>query len=340
MCGSLNCDSMKANRILVLATAVFVAAWCQGDELSDLFPESNEVVAEGAGVKITRVDLDGAVKFSLMNSAAEDIPVIADQKTLEEELLHELVFSRLMAARATRSDRSLAYTRAKGTYNDQLASYTSAKTFDLRVAAMGISTNSYRKRLYDEALTKAVMERELTSKIRITDGQCRKFYEDNKANWTQPEQVRVQHVLLGTMNPATGLELSEADKARKRQLAEQVRNLALQRKKFTDLVLTYSEDPGTRRTGGEYTFDRGVMAPEFERVSFAMQANQISRVVETQFGYHVIRMVQRIPKKVKPYSELQKDIQKYLAEQEGSARLPAYYKKLRDGAGVKMTLGN
>ena len=326
--------------MLMLVAAVFGAVWCQGDELSDLFPKSDKVVAEGVGVKITRVELDSEVKFSMMNAAAEEIPINVDQNTLEEQQLHELVFSRLMGVRATRSDRSLAYTRAKGAYNDQLASYTSAKTFNLRVAAMGISTNTYRKRLYDEALTRAVMERELTSTIRITDGQCQKFYEDNKANWTQPEQVRVQHVLLATMNPATGLELSEADRARKRLLAEQVRNMALQRKKFTDLVLNYSEDPGTRRTGGEYTFERGVMAPEFERVSFAMQANQISRVVETQYGFHVIRMVQRIPQKVKPFSELQKDIRKFLAEQEASARLPTYYKKLREGAGVKMTLGN
>jgi peptidyl-prolyl cis-trans isomerase C len=184
------------------------------------------------------------------------------------------------------------------------------------------------------------MERELTSKIDITEGQCRKFYEDNKGNWTEPEQVRVQHVLLATMNPGTGLELSEADKARKRQVAEHVRNLAMQNQKFTDLVLNFSEDPGTRRAGGEYTFARGVMAPEFERVSFALQINQVSRVVETQFGYHVIRMVQRIPQKVKSFIELQKEIRKHLAEQETSARLPVYYKKLREGAGVKVTLGD
>jgi len=329
---------MKAHHLLTVIVAVLGVGWGLADELDDLFPKSSKVIAVGRGVKVTRLELDAAVKFSLMNAAAEDAPITSDIRSLEEQLLHELVFSRLADIRATQNDRSQAYTLAKETYNNQLTGYTRAKTFNLRVAAMGISTNVYRKRLYDEALARAVMERELTSKIKITEGQCRKFYEDNKGNWSEPEQVRVQHVLLATMNPATGLELSEADKARKRQVAEHVRNLAMQKQKFTDLVLNFSEDPGTRRAGGEYTFARGVMAPEFERVSFALQVNQISRVVETQFGYHVIRMVQRIPRKVKPFIELQKEIRKHLAEQEASVRLPAYYKKLREGAGVKVTL--
>ena len=331
---------MKANRLLTVTVAVLGAVWCLADELDDLFPRSNKVVADGGGVKITSSELDAAVMFALMNSAAEGTPITAEIKSLKKQLMHELVFSRLAAVRATQNDRSQAYTRAKETYNNQLAGYTRAKTFNLRVAAMGISTNAYRKRLYDEALARAVMERELTSKIDITEGQCRKFYEDNKGNWTEPDQVRVQHVLLATMNPATGLELSEADKARKRQVAEHVRNLAMQKQKFADLVLNFSEDPGTRRAGGEYTFARGVMAPEFERVSFALQINQVSRVVETQFGYHVIRMVQRIPQKVKPFIELQKEIRKHLAEQEASVRLPAYYKQLREAVGVKVTLGD
>ena len=331
---------MKANLLLMVIVVVLGTEWCLADELDDLFPKSSKVVADGNGVKITSSELDAALMLSLMNSSAEGVPITAEMKSLEKQLLHELVFSRLAAVRATQNDRSQAYTRAKETYNNQLAGYTRAKTFNLRVAAMGISTNAYRKRLYDEALARAVMERELTSKIDITEGQCRKFYEDNKGNWTVPEQVRVQHVLLATMNPATGLELSEADKTRKRQMAEHVRNLALQKQKFTDLVLNFSEDPGTRRAGGEYTFARGVMSPEFERVSFALQVNQISRVVETQFGYHVIRMAQRIPKKVRPFIELQKEIRKHLAEQEASVRLPVYYKKLRDGAGVKVTLGD
>lgn len=331
---------MKVNRLLAVIVAILGTIWMPADELDDLFPKSNKVVAEGGGVKVFRLELDAAVKFALMNAAAEDAPITADIGSLEEQLLHELVFSRLADMRATQNDRSQAYTRAKETYNNQLAGYTRAKTFNLRVAAMGISTNAYRKRLYDEALARAVMQRELTSKIEITEGQCRKFYQDNKVNWTEPEQVRVQHVLLATMNPATGLELSEADKVRKLQVAEHVRNLAMQKQKFADLVLNFSEDPGTRRSGGEYTFARGMMAPEFERVSFALQVNQISRVVETQFGYHIIRMVQRIPKKVKPFIEMQKEIRTYLGQQEASARLPVYYKKIREGAGVKVTLGD
>ena len=110
---------MKANRLLTVTVAVLGAVWCLADELDDLFPKSNKVVADGNGVKITSSELDAAVMFSLMNSAAEDVPITAEMKSLEEQLLHELVFSRLAAMRATQNDRSQAYTHAKETYNNQ-----------------------------------------------------------------------------------------------------------------------------------------------------------------------------------------------------------------------------
>ena len=101
---------MKANRLLTVTVTVTVAVlgvvWGLADELDGLFPKSNRVVAEGRGVKITRLELDAAVKFSLMNAAAEDVSIAADIRSLEEQLLHELVFSRLAAVRATQT-RSL-----------------------------------------------------------------------------------------------------------------------------------------------------------------------------------------------------------------------------------------
>ena len=78
---------MKADRLLAVIVAVLGTMWVLADELDDLFPKSNKVVAEGGGVKVFRLELDAAVKFALMNAAAEDIPITADIGSLEEQLL-------------------------------------------------------------------------------------------------------------------------------------------------------------------------------------------------------------------------------------------------------------
>lgn len=113
------------------------------------------------------------------------------------------------------------------------------------------------------------------------DEELKKIYTDS--------YVCAKHVLIGKMNLETGEELSEADKKKAKQTAESVLKKAKGGANFDKLVTEYGEDPGMEYNEGGYVFTYGEMVPEFEEAAFALKENEISGIVETTYGYHIIK---------------------------------------------------
>ena len=102
------------------------------------------------------------------------------------------------------------------------------------------------------------------------------------------------------------------------------------------MVKQYTEDPSAKDTSGIYTFARGRAEPEFEAAAFSLKTNQISDIVETQYGYHIIKGLERFPAKHDSFAESKAKIKAYLVEKDAEKTLPAYLDKLKADAGVKV----
>ena len=114
---------------------------------------------------------------------------------------------------------------------------------------------------------------------------CSSHYNDNIQQYQTPEQVRASHILLETAGK------NDADvKKRAEEILKQVKSGA----DFAELAKKVSEDKGSKANGGDLDyFGRGRMVPEFEQAAFAMQPGQISDLVKSQFGYHIIKVVDK-----------------------------------------------
>lgn len=107
-------------------------------------------------------------------------------------------------------------------------------------------------------------------------------------------QVRARHILISTLDEA-GVALEGEALAEKLSLIEELRQRALDGEDFAALATEYTEDPGSVATGGEYTFGRGQMVPEFEEAAYALEVGGISEVVKTSYGYHILMLEEKIP---------------------------------------------
>jgi peptidyl-prolyl cis-trans isomerase C len=191
-----------------------------------------------------------------------------------------------------------------------------------------------KSKMGEEATARVVDERELG--VKVSDEEVKKYYDDNPADFEEPEKVRASHILIGTRDQASNAELSKEKKDAKRKLAEDLVKRARAGEDFAKLAKEYSDDPGSKDKGGEYVFPRGKMVPEFEAAAFALKTNEVSDVVTTQFGYHVIKLSERMPAAKVDFEKSSSHIKDYLTQQKLQKEIPAYMAKLRKEANVEI----
>lgn len=174
--------------------------------------------------------------------------------------------------------------------------YPDEATFNAEIKDSGVTVEQFKARLLEQATCETVIRRELEPTVKVTDADVKKYYDDNPSFFEKPEQVHVAHILILTIDKDTQKPMSDDKKKEKKKLAEDIRARAEKGEDFGKLVKQYSEDPGSKDKGGEYTFGRGDgMAKEFEAASFSLKTNQISDIVETSYGYHIIKLLDKTP---------------------------------------------
>ncbi len=300
---------------------------------SDLF--SNDIVAKGKGVEIKRNQLDEAL-ISLKSSAAargQNIP--PEQMVLfERQVLERLIQIQLLLTKASNEDQAKGKETSAKRFENIKTRAGTEEALNRQLKSVGMSQEELRKNMTDEATAEAVLERELH--VNVTDDEVKKFYDDNPARFEQPESVRASHILLGTRDQKTGAELTADQKAAKHKEMEGILKRARDGEDFGKLAKEYSEDPGSKDKGGEYTFPRGQMVPEFETAAFSMNTNQISDIITTQFGYHIIKLLEKLPAKKVEFAKVSSDIKDYLKQESTQKQLPEYVEKLKKEANVEI----
>jgi peptidyl-prolyl cis-trans isomerase D len=145
----------------------------------------------------------------------------------------------------------------------------------------------------------------MRAKVTVPPADVDRAYNDNIEQYTTPEQVRASHILFRTEGK---------DDAAVKAKAEDVLKQAKSGADFAELARKYSEDEASAKNGGDLDFfARGKMVPEFDQVVFSMMPGQISDLVKTQFGYHIIKLVDKKPAKTQTLADVRQQLTDQLA---------------------------
>jgi len=305
-------------------------------KISDLFPDP--VVAKGKGVEVKRSQVEDALTGLKSNFAARGQSLSPDAlQNAQPQVLERLIQIQLLLAKATETDK----TDAVQTTSNRIAAiklhYGGEESLNRQLKSVGTTQEELRGKMMDEATAQATLEREL--KVNATDDEVKKFYDDNPAKFEQPEMVRASHILISTRDPETSKDLTEDQKAAKRKLAEDLLKRARAGEDFAKLAKQYSDDPGSKAKGGEHQFPRGQMVPEFEAAAFSLKTNEVSDIVTTQYGYHIIKLSEKIPAKKIELAKVAPDVREFLKQQQMQKRqqeIKDYMDKLEKEADVKV----
>ena len=340
-------NSSKTFFTLIAAGALAAAGGAFAEDKKETAPAAvpspaapvaaDDVVCKGKDLEIKRSQLEEAFIVFKANLAArgQSIPE-SDRAMVEERLLDRLIFTQLLLAKAGDADKAKGKEMSEKVISDFRRQAPSEELFNQQIKAMGLTIEQFRTQVREQAICEQVLDRELRTKQTVTDEQARKFFEDNAVKFDAPEQVRAAHVLLSTRDQASGGELTDEQKKEKKAVAEKVLTRAKAGEDFGKLAKEFSEDPGSKDNGGEYTFPRGQMVPEFEAAAFSMNTNQVSDIVTTQFGFHIIKLYEKLPAKKGDYAKVEKEIKDRLAMEEVQKQLPEYLEKMKKEASVEI----
>jgi peptidyl-prolyl cis-trans isomerase SurA len=226
-------------------------------------------------------------------------PALKD--SLEKQLLDRMVEDKVLLVEAER-DTSISVTNkdVETALSDQIAriksQFGSDEAFNAQLKAEGLTLKELREQYRDEVKNQLLKDKfiqQKLEKVKVSSGEVKKFYEANKDSLPdKPAGVRLAHILISTLP-------GQATKDSLLSFAKLIRDKAISGEDFALLAKTYSGDPSSSAGGDLGWFAKGSMVPEFEAAAFALQPGQISDVVETQFGYHIIKCVGRKEDKIR-----------------------------------------
>jgi len=300
---------------------------------SELF--GTKTVAKGKGVEITRGQLDEEIIRIKSQAAGRGQNIPPEQAAMmERQVLEQLMQVQLLRAKATEADTAAGKALAEKRFEDAKTRLGSEEALNRQLKLMNATREEVLAKWAESATAETVLKREL--KVTVTDAEVRKYYDDNPARFEEPEMVRASHILLMTTDPKTNTELSDEQKAAKRKQMEGILKRVRAGEDFAKLAKEYSEDPGSKDKGGEYKFPRGQMVPEFEATAFSLGTNQVSDIITTRFGYHIIKLSEKIPARKVEFDKAAADIKEGLTQQSLQKQFPDYLAKLKAEAGVEI----
>lgn len=290
---------------------------------------------------------------------ADNDPVIAkvnDAEIHQSELDHQI--SRVTRGQAPAPDQLAGI--KKSAFNDLVSGHLllqeagrrgiSASPEEIQQQVSNIEqraggTEGLNKVLADNHLTREQFQEGLTRDItisklvqaaipseKVTPEEEHAFYDGNPELFAAPESLHARHILIRTDKDATAEQKAEAKK-KADGLLEQVKAGG----DFAALAQEHSEDPGSAPKGGDLgTFPRGRMVQPFEQAAFALKPGQVSEVVETQFGYHIIKVEEKLAPSKRTFEEVEPSIAQYLGQKKQRGKIEEFVTALRSKATVEV----
>jgi peptidyl-prolyl cis-trans isomerase C len=289
------------------------------------------VVAKVNGTPITREELDRATKFMLAQSKNTKELTAEQKKQADEAVLDQLISAELLY----QAGKKLTIANIDSRVADQLkmgkSRFPSTAAYDKALKDSGLTEKDLELFARKEIYINNLIETEVASKVTISDADAKKFYDGNIEKFKQPETVQASHILI-SVDPKASAE----DKVKAKVKIEALLKRAKAGEDFGALAKDNSTCPSAAQGGNLGYFGKGQMVPEFEKAAFSMNPGEISDIVETQFGYHIIKVTDKKPAGTTSFEEAKKEIVNYLKIQKIQQNISALVEKLRNESKIEI----
>lgn len=286
------------------------------------------IVARVNGVAIPSAELEKAIR-NLEANVGNQIP--AERRSeIYRGILDQLVEMRLLEQEAAARNIKATDAEVAAGIEQMKQQAPNAEAFTKALASRKMTEADLRNEARQRLAVDKLLTAEVEPKAAVTEADIADFYKKNPQFFMQPEAVRASHILLKADTP----EAKAAAKAKAQDLLTQIKGGA----DFAALAKQHSND-GSAQAGGDLGFfPRGQMVKPFEDAAFALKAGEVSPIVESEFGYHIIKSSERRDARTVPLAEVSDRIAQALRQQKQQQLAQEYVQSLKTKGKVEILM--
>jgi peptidyl-prolyl cis-trans isomerase C len=290
------------------------------------------VLARVNGETIEKWEFDNAVKRMEARAGSPVPPEKRDE--ILRGVLDQLVAYHLLAQQSKVLKLEVTDAEVEAQVQQARQGFPNEEAFAQQLTAQGIRVDQLRDQARTSLLVQKVIEAEVGSKIAIQDAEVSAFYQQNLDRFKQDESVHASHILIGVNQNATPAEKTQA-RAKADAALKQVRGGI----DFATVARAQSQDPGSAPNGGDLGFfPKGQMTPAFEEAAFKLKPGAVSGVVETPFGFHIIKVTERRGPRTAPLAEVGGQIKEFLEQGQREAKLVQLVEQVKTKSKVEILI--
>ncbi|MGM0466769.1 MAG: peptidylprolyl isomerase [Acidobacteriota bacterium] len=317
------CSNKKEEVVLKKGTSTYELAKDLSQIVETLDPDINKVLVSSQNFNLTTGEIIQFMEENLGSKAEQLKQMNAENlKQYVQRNASVLADRKLLLAEARDSDVSITKQEVDQVVNAQAEKAGGMDKFREILNSNGITLEIFRGNIQKEMLVQSFLDQKIGSEVTVTD-------EEILSAYNSPKTVTVRHILLLTQDK------EEAEKKAVLEKMKQIQKRAQAGEDFAELAKEFSEDPGSQEKGGLYeNIERGVMVKPFEEAAFNVPVGEISDIVETQYGYHIIKVEERQMEE-RPLDQVRDEIRQNIRQNRIEQEFSRYMDELRSQANIQ-----
>ncbi len=291
--------------------------------------EMPDVVARVNGTPVTKADFERLIKNMEMSAGQ---PVPAERRDeIYRKAVDQLITYNVLSQETASRNVSVSDAEIDANLKQMQSQFPNEAEFTKALAARGMTLERLRADARIDMAISKMMEAEVSSLPAPSDAQVREFYDKNPDKFKQEEAIRASHILINADEKADAATKAKA-RARIDGILKQIKGGA----DFAELAKKHSQDGSAAQGGDLNFFARGQMVPAFDQAAAALQPGQVSDVVTTQFGYHIIKVTEKRAASTVPFEQVNPRIKEFLTEQQKQERAQTIIEGLKKKAKIEV----
>lgn len=258
------------------------------------------------------------------------------QPQIEQMIMSELINKTLLLNAANKEGLKTSEEQIDERFEEIKAQLPEGATIEQLVQSTGQPLEVLRAQMGEEMKIQTLVDSVTSEITKPEEAEVKKYYEEHPDEFKQDQSVQASHILISTQGIT-----DEAEIAKKKAQAESLQAQAAEKKgeNFAELATAHSDCPSKAQGGDLGTFGKGQMVPEFEQAAFSQEVGAVGDLVETQFGYHIIKVTDRKEAEQLAFADVKDELSEGMFQERKSEKMQSYLEELRGEAKIEQVGG-